>query len=253
MKRLISLILVSLLALLPAAAFCDEVDTVLQAQKSITVLGSAKLRVDPDCADLCLGVDTYDAQFSVAFQKNNDIIQAVTGALAALGADAYTMVMTDREITIINGSSENATSPARIRGYRVIQSFIIHVNDTALMGEALGKALDAGATTVFSITLGCSDAIAAHDEALALAIQDAARKAELMAAKSNAAVGEVLNVTEKAEEAVGTGKNATTPSYYGLKKMKTDAEDMSQWTDLMADVLEFSAAVVVTFQLNEIQ
>lgn len=270
MKRLVVLVLVSLLALIPAIASCEEtadVNSILQQQKRITALGSALIRVAPDCADVYLGVDTYDAQFAAALQKNNDIVQKVAEATAAMKLDANSMNTVNRTVNTVYGIAENSTTPARIKGYRIVQSIVIHVNDITLISDVIGKAIDAGATTVDSVIFGCSDAIAIHDEALSLAIQDATRKATLMAAKSNAAVGEVLSVEEKTEEQPtmvvikedGGKTNAafdaafkTATPYFGLKKMKLgEVGDMSQWVDLMSDELEFSAKVVMVFQLTE--
>ena len=244
MKKLVSLILITLLACLPALAFCEEIPdfAALMRQNQITVVGSAFVRVEPDCADIYLGVDTYDAKFENALQKNESVVQAVEEAMSALGLDAGNVFTTKREETTVYGTPENATTAARIRGYRINQAITVHTNDVSKISEIISKALEAGIATVDGVIYGCADANAAYDEALSLAIQEATRKAELMAKGSNAKLGEVTRVEEASD--------AKSSSYSGLWKMKTAGADGAQWIDLMPSGLEFTAKVTMAFKLE---
>ena len=76
-----------------------------------------------------------------------------------------------------------------------------------------------------------------------MAVQEARRKAEMMASVSNATVGEVISMQEK------------TPSYPGVRQLKLDltqtsAEEASQWVRLLYEGIEFPASVSVEYRLE---
>lgn len=246
MKRIISLVLIFCLALLPAAASCDDLTellNILQRQKRITVTGSAMIMVLPDSADLQMGVMTYDPQFSEALKSNQEIIQAVIDGMAALGLGQECVITMAREVETVYSSVETSTTTPRMRGFRVIQSFVIHTEDISKIDTIISKAIDAGATSLDGVKYGYTDANGVYDEALSQAIQEARRKAELMASVSNATVGEVISMQEK---------NA---SYPGVRQLKLDltqtsAEEASQWVRLLYEGLEFSASVSVEYRLE---
>ena len=224
MKRIISLVLIFCLALLPAAASCDDLTElldILQRQKSVTVTGTALVMVMPDSADLQMGVSTYDPQFSEALKTNQEIIQAVIDGMVALGLGQECVITKTRQVETVYSSVETSTATPRMRGFRVIQSFVIHTEDISMIDAIISKAIDAGATSLDGIKFGHTNANGVYDEALSMAVQEARRKAEMMASVSNATVGEVISMQEK------------TPSYPGVRQLKLDltqtsAEEASQ-------------------------
>lgn len=259
MKRLVSLILISLLVLLPALASCDGtpggIDGSLQ-QKTMKATGSAYVLVNPDCADIHLGIDTYDTQSTNAFQKNQDIVKTVIDAMVALGLSKDGIFSTKQTLTTVYGSAENSTSAARIRGYRVVQEIVVHVDDLSRISEVITQAVAQGVSTVDEVVYGCSNPDAIHDEVLSLAIQEAKRKAALMAKENNVAVGEVISLEEVPYETANIAQSGNKNDvqeqklYSDRRQMIVFAEEGTQTIDLMSTEQEFTAKVIITFAID---
>lgn len=243
MKKMIALVLVSILVLLPTAAFCDELTDlmeILQQQKTITVSGSAFIQVQPDCATLHMAVETFNTDFSAAVKENRDAVQKVTEAMVSLGLKQENVIKASKETTTTYSGSENAFAPQRIKGYRVKQSFTVVTYDVSMIGEIVNQAVAAGATAVGEIAFGCTDADEVYNTALSMAIEEAIQKAKRMASVSNASVGEVISLVEK------------DGSYPGLKVAVEDlqGDNADKWIKLITTGMDFSANVDMVFKLE---
>jgi uncharacterized protein YggE len=92
------------------------------------------------------------------------------------------------------------------------------VHDLDRVGAIIDRGVDAGANVASGITFRVSDDNAAGDQALAEAVADARRKAELLAAAADAELGAVMSISELSSAgqppivyAEGAVRDAATP------------------------------------------
>jgi len=72
----------------------------------------------------------------------------------------------------------------------------VRLNDTSAVGKVLDAATAAGSNSIQEVTFDILDPQPEKDQALALAIKDARRKAEVAAAAAGVKLGKVLEISE---------------------------------------------------------
>jgi uncharacterized protein len=172
----------------------------------ITVTGEGRIDRAPDMATLSLGVTNQGATAAAALSANSTGVATVIANLKAAG-------IADRDIQTTglslnpNWSSYESSGAPRIDGY--IAQNVVTVRVRAL--DALGPVLDAvvadGANTLNGLYFGLADPDPAMDEARALAVADAQRRAALLAGAAGVKLGRVLTISDS----FGTG--APVPMY----------------------------------------
>jgi hypothetical protein len=190
MKKCIIALLAAILmvAAFPLMASASEPPT-------ISVQGSGAIVVAPDMATISLGVTT-DANTPIrALEQNNREIEAVLAAIRALGI-AEEDISTQHFSVNPRMNWGDWTGTPRIEGFTVNNTLIVTVRDLDRAGEVLGAGISAGTNSSSGIQFGVSNAAELYLEALALAVQDAERKAAALARALGRNVGNVLSVTE---------------------------------------------------------
>ena len=238
MKRIIALVLICLLTMVSVMASCEELAII--NQDSITVSGIAIVSLDPDYADLYLGTDTYHANLADAVSEYEGKISSLTAAMKEYDIPEEDIQIEPYTVTIIySTSSETATSAPRIRGYRLVNRIIVRTKNVMNVGAVIDKANSSGSDKCDSVLFGSTVADTAYDEALAMAIQEAYRKAVSMAKISNATVGKVMSMSENSG------------SYKGIKIKKSIVDGQTnEKTEFLFDNLDFKASVTITYELE---
>ena len=224
-KRLILLLLcVSLLAL-PAAALADG---------GLTVIGTATVTVQPDMAELSVGVATRAETVSGAAEANAELLGAVTEALKAAGVAPEDLSTSDYYVSM---AYNYETSPATVAGYDVGNTLRVVVRDVERIGEVVDAAIAAGANQVYGVTFRSSQQSESYDRALTLAIQEGMRKAQLMAIAGGRALGQLESMEESGAQSYGA-------------KMAFDTAARASGTSIMPEELSVTASVTMTFELR---
>lgn len=225
MKKILLTLLAAMMFILPALALADG---------ELTVIGTATVSLTPDMAELSVGVETRAATVSEAVAGNSDALNAVIDALVAAGISESDLSTGSYYV----GMDYNyATSPATLTGYYVSNTLSVVVRDVGQIGAVIDAATAAGANQVYGITFRSSQEADAHDRALTLAIGEGMRKAQLMAAASGRALGELKGVREDEAQAYGLAR-----SY--------DLAASAAGTTVMAGELSVTASVTLTYELN---
>lgn len=188
MKRFLCLLLI---LLLPCSVL---------AASTVTVTGTASVQVEADAIMLTLGLTTQAPTVAEATAENAAGMLRIHEALAADGVEEADRVTANYDISTVYDWSENTE---RLIGYRVTHMLHITVHDIALAGKIIDHAALAGANAVYSVSYVCTDTAEAYDQAMTAAVQEAARKAAVMAQAMDKQVTGVVSVHENSGSYAG--------------------------------------------------
>ncbi len=182
----------------------------------ISVQGQAMRSVEPDHAIVSLGIEAVGPSSAEATaelsQKSNQIVTAA-GDVGVAEADIQTSGLS---LWPVYGDTNELQQPT-ILGYRASANYRITVRVIDDVAAVLDAALAAGANSIDGVQFASTAIEAARQELLAEATQEAARKAEAIAAALDGRLGGLIWLDEEyssfepptarafAAEAVGVG------------------------------------------------
>lgn len=232
MKKLIALLLSLLMLSAPALA---EEAAVAAENATLTVTGSASVSLKADYAQVSVGVSTKADTVQEATARNGEAIRSVIAALVEAGIPEEDIATSSYSV---NAEYDYLTGRAELSGYSVSNQLTVIIRDMDHIGATLDKATAAGANSIYNVEF-CSTASAeAQDEALILAVQDAMRRAKLLAGAAGLTTGGILSIEEN------TGMRYTVATTF-----KAEARDAVS-NVILPDELTVSASVVVVFELR---
>ena len=245
MKKLLSIILV-LALLLPCAAFAEAAEVAEGAVgvpvvavadgATVTVTGSAAVTLKADYARISVGVSTSDKTVEAATKQNNAAIYAVIEALKEAGvleediATSNYSVYAEYDYASIGGQ--------RLTGYNVTNQLTVIIRDMEHIGATLDKATAAGANNVYNIEFLSTLADEAQDEAMVYAVQDAMRRAKLLAGAAGLKLGGIVSISD------------STASYGIVTRSYTSKLDAAAGNSILPDDTSVSATVTIVFELK---
>ena len=183
----------AMMAILGVAAFVTSptgaagADTVVP---SITVTGTASVRVPPDRVSFSVGVETQAASVTQAFDSNKRKVEAVMAAIKSKGVQPKEIQTSNLEITSRDAEGK------KLLGYRVSTLVTVTREDPNGVGELLQAAITAGANQAGSLAFSVGDPAHLQSRGSELAFQSARAKAEALAGLSNRSLGAVVSITE---------------------------------------------------------
>jgi uncharacterized protein YggE len=210
------------------------------APRSLRVTSEGRVTAEPDIAVLSVGVEALAKAMPDATRDADARMRRVVDALKGSGVAPRDVRTTRYDVGMERRYDPKTGTPGEIAGYRVVHELrvVVRDRDPARAGAALDAALRAGANLVHSVTFEKDDATAERARALALAIEAARAKAEVMARAAGVTLGPIREVSE----AGGSG-----PPVVRTMKMAMVAESAAP---LQGGDLEFVAAVDVAFDLQ---
>lgn len=183
------------------------------ADDRIHVSGSASVEVAPDIASATIGVRNFDADAATAVTDNSIRVAAVIGAVRALGVAEQDLQT--QNISVSPQRDYKEDRPDSITGFWVSNTVALTVRDVSLVGEVLQAAIEAGANEVYGLQFAISNPDSIQDVARELAVADARRRAEVLAAAAGVRVGQVISLSE--------GSVSIPPNYRGDYEAAADA------------------------------
>lgn len=190
-----AVILTVLLAMMLPLSTSAQTPTPQTDRRAITVEGTGTVKLDPDTADISLGVLTQDASLAAAQDQNSAAIQAIMDALTANGIAAKDIATTMYMVYPINEYDENGNILG-VTSYQVNTTLTVTVRDTSIVGAVLDDAVTAGANQVNSISFYVDNTDAAASQARRQAIENARVKADEMAEAAGVIVVGVFSIDE---------------------------------------------------------
>ena len=161
--------------------------------RTISVTGSGRVAVRPDLADLRLGVTVTATTVADARSRSAAVMQAALASLRELGLEDRDLRTSIVSVSPQYDYSANTGTP-RLTGYTFQNLIAAVVRDVEKVGDAIDRALTAGATNVDHLSFRLADASDAERQAREAAVADARAKAETMAAAAGVSLGEVASM-----------------------------------------------------------
>ena len=233
MKKLLSIILV-LAMMLPCIALGETVAVADDA--TITVTGSASVTLKADYARISVGVSSKAATVEQAANENNAAIFAVIEALKEAGvaeediATSNYSVYAEYDYASFGGQ--------KLTGYNVTNQLTVIIRDMDHIGATLDKATAAGANNIYNIEFLSTKADEAQDEATVYAVQDAMRRAKLLASAAGLNLGGIKSISD------------TVASYGIVTRSYASKLDAVAGNSILPDDTSVSASVTIVFELK---
>ena len=207
--------------------------------RTICVSGTGRISVVPDLADLRLGVTITAKTVEAARAANAKAMAGVIGTLKALGVAEGDIQTTNLSLSPAYDYSTNA-NPPRLTGYTLSNTIAVTLRDIAKLGAATDGALEAGATSLDSVSFRVDDPTAAEQEARVRAVADARSKADTLATAAGVSIVGVAAIAE-------SGAPVPYPAFRG-EMTKVAFADAS--TPVETGVNEISISVAVTYLID---
>ena len=193
---------------------------------TVSVTGTGVVDAVPDRAQISAGVETRAPTAKAALAANGSAMRRVLDALrAGGGADVTTLTVSLSPAYDPNGQPNGFVASN------------IASADTTLdgAGALIDAAVAAGATTVEGPSLRRSDADALYGQALAKAVGDAERRAEVLAKAAGRELGAVTAISESGAVPVPIAARAAAPA---------------DSTPVVSGAQETTASVSVTYEVR---
>ncbi len=230
MKKLLTMVFALLVLALPAMAWAEETEPA-----TLTLTGSAQVSTPADYAQVRIGVRTTEKTVGKASTKNAETIQAVLSALKQAGVKEEDIVTASYDVS---AEYDHSSILGRtLTGYTVVNQLNVTLRDMTCIGATLDLATQAGANEIGSISFLSNRATEAQDEALTLAIQEAARRAKLMADAAGMQLGRLVSMSSE---------------FYGYSVSSSyefAAADMAR-NFVIPDAQTLTASVTVVYELK---
>ncbi|MEK7521317.1 MAG: SIMPL domain-containing protein [Patescibacteria group bacterium] len=205
--------------------------------KTVTVTGTAESKERTQVANFTAGVQAVNDNKETAVAEVNQKMEAIVSSVKEFGVkpeDIQTQNMSiyQRQDTYYEGS----TPKSRPGQWDISNSITITLRNINKASELTDLLTKSGATNVYGPNFTLEDTKNAEEKLLRVAMEDAKKKAEILAQASGRKLGKVTSVTE------GFGGTAI-PVFSALREASGDAptEPGSQTV---------SKTVTVTFSLN---
>ena len=232
MKKFLALILTLMLAL-PAACLAE---TAAADGATITVTGSAVVTLEADYAQISVGVSTSAKTVDEASKQNAEAIHTVIEALKAAGVKEDDIATSNYSVHAEYDYS--SLGGQKLSGYNVTNQLNVVIRDMAHIGATLDKATAAGANNIYNIQFLSTKADEAQDEATAYAVQDAMRRAELLAEAAGLTLGNIVSISD------------STGGYAVVTRSYKSTLDAAAGNSILPDDASVSASVTSVFELK---
>lgn len=171
--------------------------------KTITVVGEGTVNVEPDTAQVNIGVEIVEPDVKTANTKATETIDAIIAALQAQGINNQNLQTSNLNIWIERPyTPEGAPSDRAL--YHVSNQVNVTIRDLSKVGAILDAAIQAGANNMYGVTFKLADPSTLESDTRSQAIDDARAKAEELAQLAGVELGDVISVSE----VIGSGSGS---------------------------------------------
>ena len=235
------LLLVCLSILLSLAVFAPA----LAAEgRVIRAVGNAHVSLAADTVSLQIGVNTRKETVREAQTENAGLMAAVMDAIHALGVEDKDIVTSQFNIySDFEYTMDSLGREQRIAFYQVQNNVTVTLHDISMVGPVLDAAMEAGANTSYGITFTSSQANEAYLLALSRAVEDAARKAQVMAEAAGVKLGRLLSIN-----AGQTYSDWETPAVSNTYRYEAKGADVG--TSISSGDVSVSAEVTLEYEME---
>ncbi|HHW32482.1 MAG TPA: SIMPL domain-containing protein [Clostridiaceae bacterium] len=211
-------------------------------KRVINVSGLGIIKASPDIAYITLGFVTEDTDANEAQKKNAKQMDKIVAAIKDLGIEDEDIKTVSYNIYPKYDYDRN-TGVSKIIGYSVNNSVQVTVRDILKTGKVIDIASENGANTSGGISFGLSDYEGYYNNALKAAVENAKKKADIIADTLGVSLKLPVSITEN------SGYQQP-PTVYYSKTMDWAASDEAErvTTPIESGTLEIRASVAVIYE-----
>lgn len=207
------------------------------AERTIHVTGKGMLRLAPDLIGLTLAASASDADYAQAVQTAEQSAACIAQTIAKTIGPDHIRSAGVRVEPRYESVTENGVQTRRRTGYTATHRLKAEFSaDPALFADVLKALSDSGASPELSVEYTLAHAEKARRRAAALAVRDAKKRAEALAAAAGVKLGSVRTVESGAYGA-----------FPAVRAMAMRANDLSE---LAPEEIEIAEEVTVVFDID---
>lgn len=211
--------------------------TTTEYPATVYVNGQGLVTIAPDTASVIVGVNIIEKTLSEAQAKATTQMTAVIDALQGAGIAEKDIQTVNYSVNILQNYDQNG-NPATIEGFQVSNQVNVTVRDLDKLGSILDTVVGQGANAIYGINFYVNDPSAASSQARKLAVEDARKKADELAAAAGMKVGRVISISE-------SYASSPMPVAYN----RAEAADSAAAVPIQAGSTTISVDVQVTYEL----
>ena len=168
-------------------------------ERTVSVTANGSAAAAPDIAHINTGVQTEAPTARDAMAANSALMNKLIDGLKAAGLDAKDIHTTSINLNPRYTQQRDGKLPI-INGYFAQNQVRITVRDIKKLGDYLDASISLGANQVNGISFDVSAAETLRDDARKQAMINARRRAELYATAAGASLGQVIAISETAQQ-----------------------------------------------------
>jgi len=164
--------------------------------RTITVVGEGTENVEPDTAQVNIGVEIVETDIKLANSKASETIDAIVAALQAQGVNNQNLQTSSLNIWIERPYDPAEGTPSDRVLYHVSNQVNVTIRDLSKVGAILDAVIQAGANNMYGVTFKVADPSVLESDTRNQAMDDARAKAEELAKLAGLKLGDVISVSE---------------------------------------------------------
>lgn len=208
---------------------------------TINVSGTCEISVPADVGYIQMGVETQDKDVKTAQEENAESMQSIIDAVLELGLTEDDITTSDYSIYPYYNYNDGSRSEEP--DYYVVSNTVkLRVKDLDLLGDVIDIATQAGANRAYNIYFDAEDTVESQDEALAKAVEDALRKANIIAEAAGVKVVGIKTITDQTYYSTG---------YYDYAMVERAAYDSEYSTPVMSGEVDVTANVYIEVIISD--
>ena len=234
MKKMFAMLLcLAILALGTGAALAEGT--------TLSVTGSGTVLVESDLAIVTVGVQETSKDVLEAQSTVNEKIAAIKQALLDAGVEESSINTDSINIYANYDYSDNTEV---IVGYTARNSLSVRTTDRDNVGSLIDAAFVAGANTLDNVQFTVQDDTQAREQALTMAVEDARRKADVLASAAGLQVASIERISEGGVSVYDSMRN------YAADTVMAAKESGGAGTLVQAALVSVDATVSMEFELQ---
>ena len=234
MKKMFAMLLcLAILALGTGAALADGT--------TLSVTGNGTVLVESDLAIVTVGVQETSKDVLEAQSTVNEKIAAIKQALLDAGVEESEINTDSINIYAKYDYSDNTEV---IVGYTARNSLSVRTTDMDNVGSLIDAAFVAGANTLDNVQFTVQDDTQAREQALTMAVEDARRKADVLASAAGLQVASIERISEGGVSVYDSMRN------YAADTVMAAEESGGAGTLVQAALVSVDAMVSMEFELQ---
>lgn len=190
-----ALMATTLFALSNPASAQDASPVAGSSSATVSVSGVGIITTTPDTASIQLGVTVTQPTLAEAQSQASTQMQAVIDSLTASGVEEKDIQTSSYYVSVVQNYDSNG-NPSEVTNFQVQNLVNVVVREIDNVGPVLDGAVAAGANTVYGVNFYVDDSSQATSDARALAVQDAEKRAQELAAAAGMTLGPVVSIVE---------------------------------------------------------